>query len=374
MFVGLPRMHKEPGELRDFLPGFVSFLIERDVAGVVIEDGYGGGMGFRDQDYLRVSPKVKSGSFDDCMSQDIVVVIRAPDTEALKIMRPGAILLTMLHYSTQPSRNHRLLAADIRAVSLDSIVDDRGRRLVENISAVGWNALEVGFRELAHRYPGFEDVDRPPIQVTVLGSGAVAGAATFAAARYGDQDVHARMLARGVLGVEITTIDRDLTRDRDYMEQRLSRTDVLVDATRRPDPTKTIIPNAWLAWLPNHAVVVDLAADPYDFGTRPPIVKGIEGIPHGNLDHFVFFEDDPAYGTLSRHVETRNRRCAISSYSWPGVHPRACMEVYGAQLEPVMDVVLKVPSPQWDTTSSDHMERAIARAEVTTWHHMNRSR
>lgn len=374
MLVGLPRMHKEPAEVRDLLPSFVSFLVGRGVTGVVIEEGYGSGMGYSHDDYLRISPRVKVGSLEDCLAQDIIVVIRAPDDGALRMIRPGAVLLTMLHFSTQPRRNELLVVRDVRAVSLDSIVDDRGRRLIENMSAVGWNGLEVGFRELAHRHPAFEDVDRPPIEVTILGSGAVAGAAAFAATRYGDQDLHARMVARGVKGVEVTTIDHDLTRDPGYMMDRLSETEVLVDATRRPDPTQVIVPNSWLGWLPLHAVIVDLAADPYDFETTPPIVKGIEGLPHGDLDRFVFSQTDPAYEGLSEHMATENRRCAISCYSWPGVHPRECMEIYGAQLEPVMDVVLSTAPDDWDLAASNHMQRAVARAEVRTWHRMNRSR
>lgn len=377
MIVGLPRMHKEPGELRDFLPGFVSFLTEREphlLSGVVIEEGYGSGMGFGDQDYLRISPLVKAGNYEDCLGQDVVVVVRAPSVEGIGHLREGAILMSMLHFPTQPGRNKVLVDRSIHGLGLDSIVDDRGRRLVEDISAVGWNGMETAFRELEHLYPRFHDPGREELRVTILGSGAVAGAAMFAAARYGDQDLHARMVASGAPGVEVTAIDYDLTRSPVYMQELLSRTDVLVDATRRPDPTKVIVPNEWLGWLPQHAVIVDLSADPYDFSVTPPIVKGIEGIPHGDLDHFVFGPNDPAFDRLPAAVETTHRRVSVSCYSWPGLHPRSCMEIYGAQLEPVMDILLSVPPERWDIASANHIERAVVRAEIGTWHHMNRSR
>lgn len=377
MIVGLPRMHKEPGELRDFLPGFVSFLAERTdrpLSGIVVEDGYGSGIGFRNQDYARVSPLVKIGSYEDCLAQDVVVVLRSPSSEAIGHLGEGALLLSMLHFPTNPGRNRLLMDRSIHGVSLDSVVDDRGRRLVEDMTAVGWNGMEVAFRKLEDLYPRFNDPSRDEIRVTILGSGAVAGAALFAATRYGDQDLHARMIASGIPGVAVTAIDYDLTRFPTYMKKLLTATDVLVDATRRPDPTKVIIPNGWLEWLPEHAVIVDLSADPYDFSVTPPIVKGIEGIPHGSLDQFVFAPSDPAFDRLPDGIDTTHRRMSVSCYSWPGLHPRNSMEIYGAQIEPIMDVVLSKPCERWDIASSNHIERAVARAEISTWHHLNRSR
>lgn len=371
MFIGLPRTHKEASEVRDFLPDFVGYLSHHDVDGVVIEEGYGSGMGFRIDNYLRTSPKVIVGTYEDCLAQDVVIVLRALDEDALRKVRRGAVLLAMFHYTTNPHRNHILLDLGLHAVSLDSIVDDRGRRLVENIGMVGWNGMEAAFRELARSYRGFEDPRRPPIQVKILGSGAVAGAALFAAARYGDQDLHSRMVARGMKGVEVTVVDYDLTNDETYMRLRLAMTDVLIDATRRPDPSKTIIPNAWLDALPAHAVICDLAADPYDFSPTPPITKAIEGIPHGTLEHYIFPIDDPAYEELAEIVETSNRRVALSCYSWPGVHPRDSMELYGGQIEPLIEVVLAKRPEDWDITSDNHLERSVARAEVTRWHHMS---
>jgi alanine dehydrogenase len=223
---------------------------------------------------------------------------------------------------------------------------------------------------LAQIHPAFDHPERPAIRVTILGSGAVAGAALFGATRYGDQDLHSRMVARRVKGVEVTAVDFDLTNDEAYMRSRLSETDVLVDATRRPDPSKIVIPNAWLEVLPDHAVICDLTADPYDHSLDPPICKAIEGVPHGTLEHYVFRTNDPVYQPLSEFVNTSNRRVTVSCYSWPGLHPRASMAVYGSQLESILDVVLTKRPEDWDITSDKHLERSVARAEVTRWSHM----
>jgi len=57
--------------------------------------------------------------------------------------------------------------------------------------------------------------------------------------------------ALGCLGVEVVTVGRNLTHNEAYMHRRLRRTDLLVDASQRDDPTRALIPNAWLAWLPH---------------------------------------------------------------------------------------------------------------------------
>ena len=367
MQLGLPRMHKERGEVRDFLPDLVAYTAEHHVSAVVLEEGYGAGMGFTEHDYARVSSKVKFGSYADCLAQDVVMVMRAPSEDALRKIRPGAVLLSMLHYTTQPLRTALLLESGIAAVSLDALVDDQGRRLVEDMSAVGWNGIEAAFRELARAHPRFADPARGPLRVTILGAGQVAGAALTAASRYGDRELHSRLSARGIPGVETTVIDYDLTRNKDYMASLLARSDMLVDATRRRHPNRVIVTNKLLGALPGHAVILDLAADPYDFDTSPQVVKAIEGVPHGDLDQFVFRPDDPVYDDLSTHVDTTNRRIALSCYSWPGIHPRPCMDLYGVQLEPIVDIVLTKAPNTWSLTSDNHVERALARAEVTRW-------
>jgi alanine dehydrogenase len=364
---GFPLAHLESNERRGFLPCLLQFLDRAGAQSIVLEEGYGEGMGVSDRQYLDSSTKLKFGSYEDCLAQDAVVVVRCPTEEALHRLEPGTVLVSMLHFPTRPGRVALLAELGLRAVSLDSVTDDQGRRLVENMQAVGWNGVHAAFAQLAVLHRRFSSPARGPIRVCVLGAGAVAGHAVRAATRYGDDRLHEQMAGHNVLGVEVTVVDFDVTWNENYMLGRLEQTDVLVDATRRRDTSRFVIPNEWLEALPQKSVILDLAADPYDLSQTPPRVKGIEGIPDGNLDRYVFPPDDPAYDRIDRRIDTTNRRVAVSCYAWPGVEPLACMQVYSAQVEPVLGLLIDKPMAEWEATEGGYFERAAARAELSRW-------
>jgi alanine dehydrogenase len=273
----------------------------------------------------------------------------------------------MLHFDTRPRRVELLLERGVVGIAMDGIVDETGQRLVEDLEGVAWNGTREAFRRIRRTHPRFDHPERRPLHVTCLGSGRVGGWAVHASTRYGDPGLREELAVRQVPGVEVTVVDFDLTWHEDYMRTRLGATDLLIDATHRRDPTRPVVPNAWLEELPDDAVILDLAADPYDFAAEPPYVKGIEGTPQGNLDRWAFEADDPAYDAIDGRVDTTNRRFVLSCYSWPGLEPVRCMQRYGEQLEPIVELILRKPPERWDATTGSHIERAVARAEVTRW-------
>lgn len=366
--LGLPRMHKEPSERRDFLPEFVGRLARRG-ASPVLEEGYGSGMGLSTDDYRQQAEGVRFASRREVYQQPWVLVLRAPDADELDWMAPGSLLISMLHYPTRPQRVADLRQRGLEAISLDSLKDDSGRRLVENLQAVAWNGVREAFKVLARTYPapGFASPQRGPIRVTLLGAGAVGSHVVRTAAAYGDVDRRKRLAADGVRGVVTRVVDFDVTGDEAEMRRILTETDLLVDATQRPDPSQPVIPNDWIRSLPDHAVILDLSVDPYDCDRDPPYVKGIEGVPHGNLDQFIFPPDDPAYDRLPGCVEAGERRHALSCYSWPGLEPAACMRHYGQQLRPILRMLIERGGPQQVRERGRFFERAVSRALLSRW-------
>lgn len=365
--VGLPRMHKESGERRDFLPDLVAHLGALGAADIVLERGYGSGMDIDPSDYDSLGNCVRFGSYDECLGQELTLVLRCPSDAILQRLRPGQVLVTMLHPRSRPERAQLLARQGVQAVSLDEIRDARERRLVEDFEGVAWNGVRAAFQQLERLHPHFAHPNRCPLRVTCLGSGAVGGYAVHAATRYGDPRLRAELVERNVPGVEVTVIDFDLTRHEGYMLGRLERTDLLIDATARVDQARSVVPNEWIAALPEDAVLLDLSADPYDFSTDPPRVKGIGGVPEGNLDHYVFRMDDPAYERLDPRISTEHRRLALSCYSWPGLRPRDCMAVYGAQLERVLEPVFSKPIKAWGEGRVSEEEESLMRGEVGRW-------
>jgi alanine dehydrogenase len=361
--LGLPRMHKEAGERRDFLPDLVGGIA--DLGGrVVVEHGIGRGVGCSDDDYLEASANVVVGSNEDAFEQDVVLVLRAPE-ERLRRMRRGATLVSMLHFPTRPQRVARLCELGLDAISLDMLTDDIGHRLVVDGRDVAWNGLEAAFDVLEREWADFLDPTRPPVRVTVLGAGAIGKDAVEAATKYGNLERAERLV--DLPGVEVTTIGRNLTGRVGYMEGRFGATDVLVDATQRHDPSVPLVPNAWLASLPEHAVICDLVVDPYLLHESPPTVRGIEGIPQGDLDRWTFAPDDPAWNAVPEEVDRSHRRWVVSCYSWPGVHPHACMELYGRQLAPLLRELVRGGGAGQLTARGEFLERALWRASLRAW-------
>lgn len=368
MTIGLARMHLEFGERRDFLPSLVADLEKRGIQ-VFLEYGYGAGIGFTEADYQKVAPNTQFVSHEEVYQKRIVLVLRCPTNEELDLLQPGACLISMLHYPTRPQRVAYLKSRNIEAISLDSLKDETGRRLIENLRAVAWNGLEVGFQVLHRTYqsPGLESHERSAIQATVVGVGAVGMHAVQAASRYGDIKLWQTLAARGVPGVQVTAIDYDLTGQEELMKGILARTDILVDATQRPEPSTIVIPNEWIGLMPEHAVLVDLSVDPYDCSVKPVEVKGIEGMPQGNLDQFVFMPDDAVYDHIPECVSVEHRRHAVSCYSWPGIHPRQCMALYGAQIRPILRTIIDRGGVQNINSHGRYFERAIGRALLSQW-------
>ena len=253
------------------------------------------------------------------------MILRSPPmTTEFDLIGPDSCLISMLHFPTRPLRIQLLQEKNIRAISLDSIVNDFNIRLVENMKAVAWNGLETVFGELQEQYPYLVREDGNPWQVLVLGTGMVGKQALDAATKFGRREWNEEHMQHHGNGVLPQAAGRNITTNRQRMLALLRESHVIVDSTQRRDASQPVIPNDWLAECRPEAVIVDLSVDPYTLDAEPPVVKGIEGIPQGNLDQYVFEPDDPKWDTsVPANIPSKNRRKTVSCLFLAGNLPQA---------------------------------------------------
>jgi alanine dehydrogenase len=66
-------------------------------------------------------------------------------------------------------------------------------------------------------------------------------------------------------------------------------------------------------------------------------------------------------------VPHTHRRTTVSCYSWPGVHARSCMELYGTQLAPLLETLVERGGAAGIRGDGDYHERALSRGSLRCW-------
>jgi len=365
--ISFPRMHKEEEEKRDFLPSLFGKLGRITDAEIFVEEGYGSGMGLTHQDYLEENPNITFlESLDELYRKDMVIVVRAPTESTIRKMRVGSILFSMLHYEARPVRNKVIEKAGIYPFSMDGIMDDEWKRLFVYYEGTSNPAVKTAFEELKKRCPHFYSPDRKPLRASILGCGPVGQTAIRAFQKAGDAEFY----RKGLPGMVVTLLCRSILADDEALKDILSHTDILADSTKRKDCSQYILDNKQLGYLPEHAVILDITADPYDPSAKPPTVKALEGLPYGTLKKYVIDVNDPLYDEIPDFVDTTNRRLYVGCNAWPSFAPRKCMKIYESQMVPFLRVLFEKGPENISVESDFTNERALARSTLK-WYREN---
>lgn len=335
-------MRFEDNEKRDFRPCFFQKLSSLDTV-FLLERKYGHKLGFSESDYLASNSRIRFCSRNDVLRAECVVSIRTPALDQLEMLEPGAIFFSMLHFLTRVRRNEFLTKKQVRMFSMDSVVDDFGVRMIQDFPGSVENAFRVCYANLPC------SSKQGKLRVLILGSGEIGKLAADIA------------IQNSQLPTIVTVVGRSVTQDTSITNSLLRNTDVLVDASKRHKTHISIISNEQLGLLPQDALIMDLSADDYDTNVSPIQIKGIEGIPTGNLDQYLFAPDDPAYEKIPPGVRTTNRRTLISCNAWPGIDPIRCLNRYELQLDPFIRL-LASNNIDFALSSDNPYERALARA------------
>lgn len=259
---------------------------------VVVEKGAGTGINISDADFERSG--AKTGTAEDVYSSDVVLRIKKPSFEEIKMMRPGSIVMSMMHIRCRPKLEEALRAQKLIAIPLENIKDLLGRRMVEAVEDSGRIGMEYGFKLWK----------KPPETATVKIMG------------YGNIAVGAiRCAARKFAKVEILN-----KRDFQEMEKHIPGTDILVDAVNRPyrrevEVEPFFVPRRMLKLFKPGSVIVDLVSNPKNHAP-------VETMHPTTLDN-LHYEVDGIYHT--------------SCWGWPGLEPETIAKRYSLQLKPILE-------------------------------------
>ena len=264
---------------------------------VLVEKGAGKGLGIGDEEYEKVGAKIAKK--DAVYACDLVVRIKEANSEEIELMKPGSILMCMMHIRCNIPLENSLKSKKSFGIALENIKDPFGKRLVEAVEESGRIGMDYGFSLLK----------KPPekSKVTIMGYGNMSRGAIRAA-------------ARKFAKVEILGRQHFLE-----MEKHLPGTDILVDAVNRPfrrevEKETPFVTREMLKLLETGSVIVDLVSNP--IGHAP-----VETMRPTFLDN-PFYIVDGIYHT--------------SLWGWPAMEPDTVAKRYSKQIVPfIKEIVLK---------------------------------
>ena len=357
--LGFPIINNFAGDIREFTPGLFKILSGFDVE-PVLENGYGSRLGFTHQDYLDVFPAIRFADREEVFHQDMLIVLKNPDLEDLEMLNDGSGLFSMIHYDTRPGCVELIHRKHIKAFSMDSMVDDQGIRTFVDYFGTAYAGCETAFDVLKQTREDFASKDRKPYVATIIGAGGVAQGCVRSLEVLSDKELFANQLP----GIITQVITRSITTDEENLKKVLNGTDILIDASKRPDPSKFILTNEQLGYLPENAIILDISADHYDTSVTPILVKAFEGIIKGTYDKRVIYTDDPEYDEVPEGVSTANRRITVSCDAWPSIHPHKSIVYYEGIMRNYMDLLLGRDTETLDVNSNNFFERSLYRGTI----------
>ncbi|MDR2453045.1 MAG: Re/Si-specific NAD(P)(+) transhydrogenase subunit alpha [Bifidobacteriaceae bacterium] len=285
MLIGVPK-ESAAGERRVAAsPKSVAQLVKLGY-GVAVEAGAGALASFPDELYAEAGAEVVPR--EAAWGADIVTKIEAPTDQEIKLLRPGAVLVSLVAAPRSPELLRKLAAAKATVLAMDSVPRISRAQALDVISSM---ANIAGYRaviEAAHEFGSFFTGQVtaagkvPPAKVFVSGAG-VAGLAAIGAARALGAIVRATDIRAEVaeqvesMGAEFVGVEAEAQKSSDgyakeasadyaaaaermYAEQ-VKDVDIVVTTALIPGrPAPRLLTEAMVASMKPGSVIVDMAA------------------------------------------------------------------------------------------------------------------
>ncbi len=270
MIVGVPKEIKK-NENRISLTPFGAEELIKSGNSVLIEKSAGNASGFSDEDYIKSGATIVSNSVEIYSKSDMIVKVKEPIGEELKLIKENQIVFTFFHFAASESLTKGMIDNGSISIAYETVQKDNGELplLVPMSEVAGRMAVQNGAKcleanmggkgKLLSGVPGVE-----PATVTVLGGGVVGANAAKLAAGLGAKvnilDINPERLRylNDVMPPNVVTL---YSNSHNILEL-LPKTDLLIGAVlivgaKAPN----LVTKEMLQYMDKKSVIVDVAVD-----------------------------------------------------------------------------------------------------------------
>ena len=270
MRIGIPKEVK-PDEYRvAMMPVGVELLVKAGHE-VRVETNAGVGSGFADEDYTAVGAQIISGAAEIFAQSDMIIKVKEPQPQEIKLFRKGLILFTYFHLAASRELTQACLDSGIVAIAYETIKDRRGGLpcLTPMSEIAGKMSIQEGAKYLEKPMMGRGILlggvpGVAPAHVVVLGGGIVGTNAAKVAAGLGanvmlmDVNLDRLRYLDDVMPANVHTIFSDIHTVRDQIRQA----DLVIGAVLIPGAkAPRLVSRGDLVAMKNGSVIVDVAID-----------------------------------------------------------------------------------------------------------------
>lgn len=274
---------------------------------IQIQSEAGVASSYTDEAYTAVGASIASAKDDVLKNSDMLLAVQAPETESLKKLKKGAVLVSFIWPLQNKELVELLKELNITALAMDTIPRISRAQSMDALSSMsniaGYKAALLGATELDRYLPMMMTAAGtiPPAKVLVLGAG-VAGLQAIATAKRLGAVVEAfdirpvvkeQVESLGAAFVEVPLeeentetkggyakelSERNQERQREVIHQHVKKSDIVITTALIPGrPAPLLVTKAMVEDMHPGAVVVDIAAEQ---GGNCEVTKPGETIRH----------------------------------------------------------------------------------------------
>jgi len=262
MIIGVPSEAKISENKVPLVPSSVKALADAGHV-VLVQKNAGVNAYFQDYEYKNNGAEIVESTEEIYKKADIILKINQPQSDELDFLRESSIIMGMFDLLDGKDLTSDILSKKITAIDIKRIKTKSGIRPIDNaISEITGKALIRLASNISEKYNGgrliCSTTGLKPLQVTVVGSGAVGLSAAKTAAALGcnvtvlDTDIDKLQQIELLYNNQINT----LFSNRGTIEDIIPKTDILICAVKSED-TEILIRENDIKNMKKGSIVID---------------------------------------------------------------------------------------------------------------------